>query len=97
MLEELAGVLRRPKFELSPAEVLRIVQIVAEAAEIVEAHEHRGIVPDDPDDDAIMSAAIDGRAAYVVTGDKALLELRTYDGIEIMPVAKFLNDILRRP
>lgn len=95
MLEEFAGVLRRPKFSLSPEEVMRVVQVVAEAAEIVEAHEHHGIVPDDPDDDAIMSAAIDGRAGYVVTGDKVLLALGTYEGIEIIPVARFLKDILK--
>ncbi|HEV8360556.1 MAG TPA: putative toxin-antitoxin system toxin component, PIN family [Candidatus Thermoplasmatota archaeon] len=95
MLEELTGVLRRPKFKLSPAEVSGVVQIVAEAAEIVEARERHGIVPDDPDDDVIMSAAIDGRAAYIVTGDKALLDLSTYEGIDIMPVAKFLREILK--
>jgi uncharacterized protein len=89
-----AGVLRRPKFRLSPAEVLRVVQVVAGAAEIVEAHERRGIVGDDPDDDVIMSAAIDGRAGYVVTGDKTLLALGTYQRIETMPVAKFLKEIL---
>ncbi|HVL48145.1 MAG TPA: putative toxin-antitoxin system toxin component, PIN family [Candidatus Thermoplasmatota archaeon] len=97
ILEELGSVLRRPKFKLSSAEALRVVGVVAEVAEIVDARERPGIVPRDPDDDMIVSAAIDGRASYIVSGDKALLEVGNYEGIQIMTAASFLKNFLKEP
>lgn len=45
----------------------------------------------DPDDDKYLAAAIEGRAAFVVTGDRALLGLREYEGIRIVPPRAFLD------
>jgi putative PIN family toxin of toxin-antitoxin system len=32
-------------------------------------------VPHDPDDDAVLECAIEGKAGFIVSGDKDLLEL----------------------
>ena len=47
-----------------------------------------------PGDDKFVEAAIEGRAQYVVTGDKDLLELKTYRAVRIVTPAVFLT-ILR--
>ncbi len=35
----------------------------------------------DPDDDKYLAAALEGRAAYLVTGDRQLLALSVYEGV----------------
>ncbi len=45
---------------------------------------HVSGVCDDPDDDKYIDAALEGRAAYVVTGDQRFLELREYEGVQIV-------------
>jgi predicted nucleic acid-binding protein len=48
-------------------------------------------VCDDPDDDKYVAAAIEGRAAYVVTGDRTFLALKEHAGAEIVTPRAFLS------
>jgi putative PIN family toxin of toxin-antitoxin system len=48
-----------------------------------------GAVPDDPDDDKIIAAAIEGQASYIISEDRHLLRLREWNGIKIMNRAEF--------
>jgi putative PIN family toxin of toxin-antitoxin system len=45
----------------------------------------------DPDDDAVLSAAIEGRADVIVTGDADLLALEEHEGIAIVTPRAFLD------
>ncbi len=58
----------------------------------VEIH---GEVPDDPDDDYILAAALEGGAQYVVTEDKHLLRLGTWRGIAIVTRAGLMAELDR--
>jgi len=49
------------------------------------------VVTDDPDNDLILGTAIAGEADYIVTGDKHLLVLGVYRGIEILTPRRFLD------
>ncbi len=49
----------------------------------------------DPDDNKFLEAAIEARAQYVVTGDKDLLDLKTYRHVRIVRPAAFLKILLR--
>ena len=49
----------------------------------------------DPDGDKYVAAAVEGRAAFVVTGDPDLLTLREHEGIRIVAPRAFL-DLLNR-
>jgi len=44
----------------------------------------------DPDDGKFLAAAIEGGAHYVVSGDRHLLDLRQYRGVEIIRPVEFL-------
>lgn len=46
---------------------------------------------DDPDDDKYVAAAIEGNAAFVVTGDKQLLALVEYERVHIVTPRAFLD------
>ncbi len=45
----------------------------------------------DPEDDQILELAVNGNAAYIVTGDADLLILNPFRGIEIVTPAEFLQ------
>ncbi len=45
----------------------------------------------DPEDDKFLGATMEARAAYVVTGDKDLLDLLAYEGVRIITPAQFLK------
>jgi uncharacterized protein len=45
----------------------------------------------DPDDDAILAAALEGCADYIVTGDQDLLTIGDYQGIRIIIPRAFLQ------
>ena len=45
----------------------------------------------DPDDDKFIGCAMDAKCYYIVSGDKDLLDIEEYDGIQIVKVADFLK------
>ena len=47
----------------------------------------------DPDDDKFIACALALKAGYVVTGDKALVDVQQYQGIKIVTPREFLEII----
>jgi uncharacterized protein len=76
----LRGVDPRPWFE----DVLVLSDLVAGAYEV-------SGVCDDPDDDKYLAAALEGRAAYVVTGDERFLAVGAHEGVQILKPRAFLE------
>lgn len=52
-----------------------------------------GAVPADRSDDIIVAAALEAGAAYIVTEDKHLLDLKQYRGIQIMNRQTFTEEL----
>ncbi len=48
-------------------------------------------VSSDVKDDPVLASAVDGSANYLVTGDQDLLELGTYQEVQIVTPAEFLE------
>jgi putative PIN family toxin of toxin-antitoxin system len=48
-------------------------------------------VSEDPDDDKYLAAAIEGRAAFVVSGDPDLVDLKEHEGVRIVNPRAFLE------
>ena len=55
------------------------------------------VIVADPDDDAILECAVVGQAQFLVSGDRHLLALRNYQGIQIVKAAEFLAVIQSTP
>jgi len=51
-----------------------------------------GEVCRDPDDDNILAAAVSGKCDCIITGDKDLLVLKEYEGIDIFSPRDFLTN-----
>jgi putative PIN family toxin of toxin-antitoxin system len=90
-LGELADTLSRPKFDryVSREDRQRFFELFARVAEWVTItttiRQCR-----DPKDDKFLELAIDGDADWIVTGDKDLLDLSPYQGIQILTPAAVL-------
>jgi len=53
----------------------------------------KGSVPQDPRDEIFLACAIDAKADCIVSGDRHLLDLRTYRGIPILTVNEFAEKL----
>lgn len=91
-LHELAGVLRRPKFD-------RYVS-VAVREEFLEAFVERAVWAEvteevhacrDPKDDKFLALAVTGDATAIVSGDRDLLVLHPFRGIAVREPAAFVT------
>ena len=45
----------------------------------------------DPDDNKFIECAVDAKCLYIVSGDKDLLSLESYDKVQIVTVSEFLS------
>lgn len=89
ILDELLGVLSR-KFSRNPEELARIALLLDSLAEWVEPVDHLAVLSDDPDN-RVLECALAGRADSIVTGDKRMLALGEWRGIEIVTLARYLD------
>lgn len=93
LIDEIKKVLGRQKFNI---EWNLLAFLKPGLIEIVDVKSEFKAVPDDPDDNIVINAAYDGRADYIVSGDRRLLKMKEFAGIPIVTVARML-DILETP
>lgn len=62
-----------------------------EKAEVVEPAIVPRVVPDDPEDDKLVAAALGGNAGFIITNDRHLLDLDPYGLIRIHRPADFVR------
>ena len=92
VLVEYYRVLAYPKFKLTPEEITELIAAnVLPFAETVSIGPHPPVISEDPDDDKFLFLANAGRARCIISGDKHLLSLGKYEGIEVLPVRIFLE------
>ena len=89
LLDELEELLRE-KFDFSHAAAAETRYEFEFLAEVVEPTEIPNVCRD-PDDDEVLAAAVAGGAAAIVTGDRDLLDLGGYLGIEIVAPAAYIE------
>lgn len=99
LLEELADVLTRPSATKRLAIIGKTAREVladyVDAVELVEPLSVPRVVPDDPDDDQVIAAAIAAHADLIVSGDSDLLTLESFDSIPIVTAAQAAQRIGR--
>jgi putative PIN family toxin of toxin-antitoxin system len=85
-LEELLKVLHYPKFGLTEDEITYLVEIeIMPYATLIEKRINlRSSIVEDKDDIKFLECALSGKVDYLVSGDKALLNLKNFKGVEII-------------
>lgn len=89
IIVELLGKLGEPKFGFLRAELDDVERGIREIATVVEPELRLSAVQDEPDN-RILECAVASGASAVVTGDRHLLALKSYQGIGIMTVSDLL-------
>jgi len=91
IFDEYIEVLRRLGFDNTP-ELEELLKLFATGFHIVFTTRTPEIhVVADPDDDKFIACALALKAACVVSGDKALVDVRLYQGIKIVTPREFLE------
>lgn len=94
ILKEYERVLRYPRIRrrhgLDDDEIAALIDGFRRFATVVEVTERLRIVADDPADDRYLECARAASAAFIVSGDRHLLDLREHAGIRVLSPRAFL-------
>lgn len=97
IMNEVKDVLLRPKFKISPQQVIAIIALFRDTFELVYPAQLHKVIQSDPDDDRILDAAVEAQADIIVSGDKHLRSLGLWRGIRILSPAEFVKEIEGEP
>ncbi|CAN5177282.1 putative toxin-antitoxin system toxin component, PIN family [soil metagenome] len=94
-LGELNRASRYPKLRkyIKPAEADAMIQGIRLGAVVLDELPEVDLAQD-PDDGPLLATAIAGRADYLVTGDKGVLELQTVEDTRIVTPRRFLDEVV---
>lgn len=99
LVDELTRILAYPKFTprlaAQGASARALVERYMALATIVPAPSVAGVVPADPDDEHGIACAIAGQVNLIVSGDRDLLDLKSFRGIEIVKPREAAEKIAR--
>ena len=88
ILDELLSTLAR-KFSRDPEALSQVAVMMMEMAELVEPKNTVEVFNDDPDN-RVLECAESGQADVIVTGDKEMLLLKRYQGIQLITLRDYL-------
>jgi predicted nucleic acid-binding protein len=93
VLDEVKRALDRPYFarRVNAADRAAYIALLRREAIVMRARAKIGRVATHPEDDAVLGAALDGDARYLVTGDRALRDLGAFRGIAIVSPGDFIE------
>ena len=75
---------------------MMLCSLLIEVAELVVPQRNISIIERSPADNRILECAVEGRAEFIVTGDKRDLgKLKTFEGIKIVSPSSFRSIFAR--
>jgi len=77
------------KFHMDEEDIQQEVETIRYFAEFVDPDEEITAIEADPDDDKFLEAAVAGNVDYIVSGDRHLLDLDSFRGIDIVEPRTF--------
>ncbi|MGI0023935.1 MAG: putative toxin-antitoxin system toxin component, PIN family [Nitrososphaera sp.] len=93
IMEELAAVSNEPKIRkyVEQQDITDFLRDLAMSCQIVRIRSKFKVVREDPDDDAILRTAYDGKASYIATGDRHLLDMKSFRQVKIIAIDEMLE------
>ena len=83
------------KFGLNSSEAGNVMTDFSTFTKPIKISKRIHAVIDDPDDDKFIECAVECGAGFIISGDKHLLKLKKYKGINIINAAIFLKSWLK--
>jgi putative PIN family toxin of toxin-antitoxin system len=95
IIDEIGRVLRYPRIVKRHGQdagtIQRFLELLSSQALIVEPAIVLDVIKEDESDNRYLECAVEGKARYIISGDKHLLDLGEYQGIVILPPAAFVT------
>lgn len=79
------------KFFWEKRKIETAIRLISTITTIIKPKLELKIVKEDPADDKILECASEAKAAYIITGDRHLLKLRSFKEIKILSPSEFLK------
>ena len=91
ILDELLGILSG-KFSREAEELAHVAVFLSDLSTTVKPRRKFAVLADEPDN-RILECAVSGGADAVVTGDKAILALKTFRKVKLLSLRAYLEDV----
>jgi putative PIN family toxin of toxin-antitoxin system len=91
LLDEFLEVISRQKFGYDRSEIESMRLFLIEISHFIIPLEKVDIIKEDLEDNRFLECAISGKAQYIISGDRHLLNLRKYKSIKILRSVEFLR------
>ena len=99
IIDEIQAVLLYPKImkrhRRTEEEIEAFLKKLMKVAVIIRSGARLDVIKDDPSDNKYLECAVEGKADYIISGDKHLTDLQFFRGIKIIDPAKFLKQTLK--
>jgi len=92
IVRELGRVLEE-EFDIEERVKIRRLKTLTRAAEIVTPSMTLDVIKEDPPDNRILECAVEGKADLIVSGNRHLLRLKSYQSISIVRPIDFLRTL----
>jgi putative PIN family toxin of toxin-antitoxin system len=80
--------------EFPGVDVSRFLELLTVKSEVATAPDLPEPVCVDPDDDKFLACALAGKVKYIISGDKHLLQVTGYRGVEVIRPSEFVDNYL---
>jgi putative PIN family toxin of toxin-antitoxin system len=98
--EEILSEYQRVAEELSrqfpSIDIDRILELITVHTEIVDASDFQVTICEDPDDNKFIACALASKSKIVVSGDKHLINVSGYEGIQVVKPREFTENFLKK-
>lgn len=91
ILVEITEVLNRKKFGFPKDFIHTVIREIESIADSFEPSVSISIITKDPDDNKFIECAVEANADFIVSGDKDLLNLKSYQHIPVISPYEFLR------
>ena len=97
IIDEYINVLRRMRLQ-NEHELEELLSVFAHGFHVLFTSKspNLNVVEKDPDDNKFIECAVALNAKFIISGDKALQEIKNYMGIKIQSPKQFLDDYLKK-
>lgn len=89
LFNEFISVIERDRFGLPKSLRERMTTVIYEISEFVEPKIRVDKISHGESDNRVLEAALEGKAEFIVSGDRHLLDLKRWRGIEILSAREF--------
>jgi putative PIN family toxin of toxin-antitoxin system len=94
ILSEYQRVANEMSLKFPTIDIRKILQLITIHSEIVNTHGYEVTICEDPDDNMFISCAVASKSKVIVSGDKHLLKIVSYQNIRVLKPKEFVDNYM---